>query len=82
MLRTWGSVLVVAGVMLFANASFAQHSCDTDFNGDGATDPADFEILKAAYGSSEGDDNFVAAADLNQDGSVTTLDYRIMLECS
>jgi len=82
MLRNWGSVLVVAGAMLFANVSLAQHSCDTDFNGDGVTDPADFEILKAAYGSSEGDDNFVAAADLNQDGWVTTLDYGIMLACN
>ena len=85
MLKSWGSVLVAmgaAGAMLFASASVAQNSCDTDFNGDGTTDPADFEILKAAFGSAEGDAAYVAAVDLNQDGHVTTLDYQIMLGCN
>ena len=82
MLKNWGRVLSVAGAMLFANVSLAQHSCDTDFNGDGVTDPADFEIFKAALGSSEGDDHFVASADLNQDGSVTSVDYAIMMRCN
>ena len=82
MRRTWGAVLISSAAILFAQASFAQNSCDTDFNGDGTTDVADFEVLKAALGASSEDDRYVGAADLNGDGWVTTLDYQIMLECN
>ena len=82
MRRSWKAVLMASVGILFAQTAFAQNSCDTDFNGDGTTDELDFEILKDAYGSSDGDDRFVAAADLNADGSVTTLDYQIMLRCN
>jgi len=82
MRRSWRAVLIASAGILFAQASFAQNACDTDFNGDGTTDEADFEILKDAYGSSDGEDRYVAAADLNGDGSVTTLDYQIMLRCN
>ena len=82
MRRSWGAVLISSAAILFAQASFAQNSCDTDFNGDGATDVADFEILQAALGASNEEDRYVAAADLNGDGWVTTLDYQIMLQCN
>ncbi len=90
MLKCWGSILVAAGMMLVASATFAQDaqeaqvSCDTntDIDGDGITGPRDFAILKGAYGTNEGDSDFVAAADLNHDGWVTTLDYQVMLVCN
>jgi len=68
--------------MFLAGPSLAQDSCETDFNGDGATDASDVEILQAALGSFEGDDNFVAAVDLDGDGAVNVADYGIMLSCN
>ena len=83
MLKVWGSGLVAAGLIVsLASASFAQNSCDTDFNGDGATDAADVAVLQAAMGSAAGDDNYVAQADLDGDGEVNTIDYGIMLSCN
>jgi hypothetical protein len=38
--------------------------------------------MKAAFGTQSGDSDFDAAADLNNDGLITTMDYRVMLECS
>ena len=86
MFKVWGRIcgtgLVAAGLVLFAGASFAQNSCDTDFNGDGVTDVMDVQVLQAALGSSEGDANFNAQADLDGDGEVNTIDYGIMLSCN
>ncbi|MBJ20283.1 MAG: hypothetical protein GY910_09830 [bacterium] len=82
MFRVWGSGLIAAGLVLFAGVSFAQDDCGTDFNGDGITDVADIEVLQAALGSLEGDDDYVAAADLDGDGEVTVADYGIMLSCN
>jgi hypothetical protein len=82
MAKFWGSGLLAAGLVLFATASFADNSCDTDFNDDGITDAADVEVLRAALGANAGDENYNAQADINGDGLVSTLDYGLMLECS
>jgi hypothetical protein len=82
MLKIWGSGLVAASLVFFASASFAQNACETDFNGDGTTDAADVEVMQSALGSAVGDDNYVAQADLDGDGEVSTVDYGIMLSCN
>ena len=84
MIKVWGSVLLAAGALLLAGPSFAQEACSASpaLNGDGTVDAADVEVMKAAFGTQSGDSDFDAAADLNNDGLVTTMDYRVMLECS
>jgi hypothetical protein len=82
MIKFLGSVLLTASVMLFAGSAMAQSCGNTDFNGDGVTDPADVAIFQSALGSQEGDENYLAAADLDGDGAVTAADYGIMLACN
>jgi hypothetical protein len=82
MFKVWGSGLLALSLMLFASAAFAQDSCATDFNGDGVTDESDVEIFQGTLGKQEGDEGFVAAADLDGDGSVTSADYAIFLSCN
>lgn len=83
MIKVWGISLIAAGLTLVAGAAYAQDACvDTDLNGDGVTDAADVEILKAAMGSTEGDANFDAGADFDGDGSVNTIDFGILLSCN
>ena len=48
-----------------------------DINGDGFVDRYDFGILAGAYGSSEGDSNYVLDADLDDDGDVDRYDFGI-----
>ena len=88
MLKFWGGALIAVGALLVADTVHAQlaggagASCETDFNGDGQTDATDVQILSDALGSTDGDDRYVAAADLNDDGTVSTLDHQIMLGCN
>ncbi len=83
MIKVLGNVLLTVGVVLFAGSAAMAQSCGhTDFNGDGVTDSADIEIFQSVMGSQEGDDNFLAAADLDGDGAVTAADYGIMLSCN
>ena len=84
MLKVVGSLLIAASTFAMATASFAQEACpaSTDINGDGVTDGGDVEIIQASLGALEGEEGFVAAADLNGDGHVSTMDYMLMLECN
>lgn len=47
-----------------------------DLDADGDVDAADFSLFLAAYGSCEGDPAFLAAADYDEDGCVTLVDYQ------
>ena len=47
-----------------------------DTDGNGAVDQTDLDRVLAAYGSREGESNFDAAADLNNDGRVGDIDRR------
>jgi len=82
MIKVLGNVLLTVSVVLFAGSAVAQSCGNTDFNGDGVTDSADVEIFQSALGSQEGDDNFIAAADLDGHGAVTAADYGIMMSCT
>ncbi|MFK7896844.1 MAG: dockerin type I repeat-containing protein [Myxococcota bacterium] len=82
MIKVIGNVLLTAGVMLFAGSAVAQSCPVTDLNGDGTTDVADVEVFQAAMGSEEGDENFLAAADLDGNGTVTASDFGILLSCN
>lgn len=84
MFKVLGSSLLAAGALLLANPAIADDVCaaSPDINGDGTVSEADFDVLKAAFGTIEGDSDFVAAADLNGDGLITTVDYAVLLECS
>ncbi|MCZ6552655.1 MAG: hypothetical protein O7A67_02520 [SAR324 cluster bacterium] len=71
--------LATIGLALMASAAFvapaafaADPACD--YNGDGACDKADLDILMGAYGTQEGDPGFVAAADHDGDGAISMVD--------
>lgn len=71
-----------AAAILFGFTATAENSCQTDFNGDGVTNEADVAILQSTLGKSQSDEGFVAAADLDGSGTVTTADYGIFLGCN
>lgn len=48
-----------------------------DLDGDGVLGEEDTTMFLASLGSSQGDENFNAAADMDNDGSVTRNDYRL-----
>lgn len=75
-----GVLLLFVG--LSATAQSAENSCDTDFNGDGLIDELDVAILQSSLGKSEGDEGYLAIADLDGTGTVTVADYGLMLSCS
>jgi hypothetical protein len=82
MYRIWGGAVVAVSIALLAGATYAQDACGTDYNGDGVTDEVDAEIFQAALGSEEGDENYVALADHNGDGAITTADFSHFLACN
>ena len=55
--------------------------CDTDFNGDGMIDEADLEILKTHIGSTDEDEDYAPAVDLDGDGVVGLMDFNLFLTC-
>lgn len=54
-------------------------ACVGDVNDDGVRDLADLTALLAAFGSSSGNPNFNAGADLDNDGSITLADLTLVL---
>ena len=71
-----------AAALFYGFSASAENSCQTDFNGDGVTHEADVEILRSSLGKAEGQEGYVAAADLDGSGTVTTADYSLMLGCN
>jgi hypothetical protein len=56
--------------------------CDVpgDVDGDGDVDEADRDRFNTSFGLSEGDLGFDPAADLDEDGTVTFVDYQLWLQ--
>ena len=74
--------LVVVGLALFSTTGQAAGTCEgVDFNADGVINDVDVEFLATLLGKSEGDAGYVAAADLDGSGSITPIDFRMMLSC-
>ncbi len=82
MTKVLGAAWLIVSIALFAFGASAEASCDaTDLNGDNVTNEADFEILKAYFGSDDGVEGYDPAADLNDDGTVDFGDLSILQAC-
>lgn len=79
MIRILGAVMLAGGVFWVGSAS--AQSCQTDFDGNGVTDEADFEILRAHFGAIEGDETYSAAVDLDGDGEIGLGDLNVFNSC-
>jgi hypothetical protein len=66
------SIFCALGMMLSASAAFA--SVPGDCNDDGVVDQADVTIARDALNSEVGDDRYVAAADMDGNGSIGSSD--------
>jgi hypothetical protein len=83
MMKVLEATLLVGSLVLLASGSaFAEISCDTDFNGDGATNETDLEILKNYMGATEDDEGYTPVVDLNDDGRVDMADLNAFLSCN
>lgn len=74
------SILCALAFILAAPAAWAGGSGDCD--GDGDVDRADAELARDAVGSTEGDANFNAEADVDGDGVVSLADLTAILNAS
>lgn len=72
------TLLTIAGFALAAPAFAGGSGCD--YNGDGACDQADQDIIVAAQGTQEGDPGYVPAADLDGDGVISPADLSAFLD--
>jgi hypothetical protein len=83
MKRTTTSLLVaLTALMLATTAQTADTDGVIDFDNDGAITELDFEILKAAYLSDSGDEDFNPALDLDGDGLISGSDFTLFLQLS
>ena len=71
--------LATIALALVAPAAFAADAA-CDYNGDGACDSADADIIMGAQGTQAGDPGFVAAADHDGDGVISLADAAIFGE--
>ena len=74
MMRVTISLLTMAALMLTASAGLA---AEGDLDNDGVVGDLDKKILMGAMRTREGDEGFVAAADLSGDGLITLLDVAL-----
>ena len=76
-MKRFALLFATAVMLLAAPTAGAEHPCD--FDGSGAFDQPDKEILKAAQNATPGDSNWVAAADRDADGIITVVDIGLCL---
>lgn len=69
-----GSVLALA---LAAPAAFAGGNCDADANG--TCEQADVELVQSLQGAAAGDADYLASADLDDDGQITLHDLTMAM---
>ena len=82
MTKVLGTTLLIGSLVLLASGSASADACATDFNGDGVTNEADFEIFKSQFGNNEDWGDFAPAFDLNDDGEIDLLDFNIYISCT
>lgn len=76
-MKWFASLLAVAGLLLVAPTALADHPCD--FDGSGAFDQPDEDVLAAAQNSQPGDPGWVPAADRDGDGVISPVDIGLCL---
>ena len=82
-MKVLGAALLMGSLVLLASGSAsADISCATDFNGDGVTDEADFEILKSQLGVNDDIEGYSPLVDLNDDGLIDFDDVAIFTDCN
>lgn len=79
---SWAAWAAIACLMTSAGmASADNYECGPDYNGDGVSNEVDAEIFEAAFGTQEGDSDFLAVADHNDDGTVGVGDAYVFRGC-
>ena len=78
-MKRFALLIATAALLLTAPIAFAEHPCD--FDGSGAFDQPDKEVLKAAaaQNATPGDPSWVPAADRDADGIITVIDIGLCL---
>lgn len=54
------------------------NACDADFDNDGVVGATDFNLLRGAVGSFEGDEGYDANCDINGDGAIDDEDVQLV----
>lgn len=74
--------LLVGIVATSAVHARAEGSCEqVDFNEDGVVNQLDIDVVRSAMGASIGDPDYIAAADVDESGVITPVDFAILLTC-
>jgi hypothetical protein len=82
MVKVLAIILLTGSLVCFASGSALAECSDTDFNGDGATNEADLEILKSLIGANEDLEGFSPVVDLNDDGQIDLADFNLFIGCT
>lgn len=76
-------IVAFAALIVFAASAASAQQCSPacDLNGDGTpASPGDYIALFGSLGKSPQDPSYVAAADLDGSGTVTSADFGLMLK--
>jgi hypothetical protein len=73
------TLIATIGLTFAGSAAFAADPA-CDYNGDGACDGADLDVVMGAQGTVSGDDGYVAAADHDGDGVISLVDAAIFAQ--
>ncbi len=76
-MKRFALLIAIAALLLAAPTAFADHPCD--FDGSGAFDQPDKDLLKAAQNSTPGDPGWVPEADRDGDGIISVVDIGLCL---
>lgn len=74
--------ILAAIVATNPTAASAERSCtQVDLNGNGKVDDSDIAAFKFSIGTSVGNQRYLVAADLDESGTITPIDFLLMLSC-